>query len=160
MLDAKLHINSTISDAHRGARYFGVNIKNFYLGTPMKYFQYIHVLAKMIPQEVWDDPCYTPHVAANGFVYLEIRRCMYGLKEAGIIAFELSPHGYKPAPFPPGLWHHKSKPTTFTLCIDNFGIKYFSKRDALHLVAALQEDYEITTDWTGLLYCGLTLDWH
>jgi hypothetical protein len=165
MLDAKLHINSTISDAHKGARYFGIDIKNFYLGTPMKYFQYIRVLAKMIPQEVWDDPRYTPHVNADGFVYLEIRRGMYGLKEAGIIAFEqlvnkLAPHGYEPAPFTPGLWRHKSKPTTFTLCVDDFGIKYFSKHDAMHLVNALHEDYEITIDWTGALYCGLTLDWH
>jgi hypothetical protein len=30
----------------------------------------------------------------------------------------------------------------------------------LHLVDALHEEYEITTDWTGSLYCGLTLDWH
>jgi hypothetical protein len=52
MLDAKVHINSTISDAHKGARYLGIDIKNYYLGTPMKYYQYIRVLAKMIPQEV------------------------------------------------------------------------------------------------------------
>jgi hypothetical protein len=33
MLDAKLHINSTISDAKNGARYMylGLDIKNFYL---------------------------------------------------------------------------------------------------------------------------------
>jgi hypothetical protein len=43
MLDAKLHINSTISDAKNGARYLGLDIKNFYLGTPMSYFQYIRV---------------------------------------------------------------------------------------------------------------------
>jgi hypothetical protein len=38
MLDAKLHINSTISDAKNGARYLGLDIKNFYIGTPMSYF--------------------------------------------------------------------------------------------------------------------------
>ena len=38
MLNAKLHINSTISDAKNGARYLGLDIKNFYLGTPMSYF--------------------------------------------------------------------------------------------------------------------------
>ena len=56
MLDAKLHINSTISDTHKGSRYLGINIKNFYLGTPMLYYQYIRVLPKMVPQEVWYDP--------------------------------------------------------------------------------------------------------
>jgi hypothetical protein len=39
ILDAKLHINSTISNASRGARYMGIDIKNYYLGTPMKYYQ-------------------------------------------------------------------------------------------------------------------------
>jgi hypothetical protein len=38
MLDAKLHINSTIPDVKNGARYLGLNIKNFYLGTLMKYY--------------------------------------------------------------------------------------------------------------------------
>ena len=41
----------------------------------------------MISKEVWDDPRYTIHISADGFVYLEIRRGMYGLKEAGILAF-------------------------------------------------------------------------
>ena len=30
MLDAKLHINSTISDAKNGARYLGLDIKKLY----------------------------------------------------------------------------------------------------------------------------------
>ena len=108
MLNAKLHINSTISDAHKGARYFVIDLKNFYLGTPMTYYQYIRVLPKMIPKEVWDNPRYTIHISANGFVYLDIRRGMYDLKEAGVFAFEqlarhLAPHGYKLTPYAPGL---------------------------------------------------------
>ena len=118
MLDAKLHINSTISDAHKGARYFGIDLKNFYLDTPMTYYQYIRVLPKMIPKEVWDDPRYTIHISANRFVYLEIRRGMYGLKEAGVLAFEqlarhLAPHGYKPTSYTPSLWRHATRPTIY-----------------------------------------------
>jgi hypothetical protein len=29
-----------------------------------------------------------------------------------------------------------------------------------HLIDALQADYELTIDWEGTLYCGLTIDWH
>jgi hypothetical protein len=123
------------------------------------------VLAKMIPQKVWNNPRYALHIEAGNFVYLEIRRGMYSLKEEDILAFEqlvakLGPHGYEPAPFTPRLWRHTTKPTTFTLCLDDFGVKYFTKADALYLVTALHKDYEITTDWAGLLYWGLTLDWH
>jgi hypothetical protein len=90
--------NSTISDASRGARYMDIDIKNYYLDTPTKYYQYIRILVKLIPQEVWDDPRYAPHIQADGFVYLKICRGMYGLKEADILAFEqlvtkLAPHG-------------------------------------------------------------------
>ena len=37
MLAAKVHINSTISDAKNGARHMGIDIQNYYLGTPMAY---------------------------------------------------------------------------------------------------------------------------
>jgi hypothetical protein len=90
---------------------------------------------------------------------------MYGLKEAAIIAFnqlvtKLAPASYKPAPFTPGLWCHHTKKTTFVLCVDNFGVNYFSQPDAQHLIDAIKAHYELTIDWSGLLYCGLTLDWH
>ena len=165
MLDAKLHINSTISDAKNGARYLGLDIQNFYLGTPMKYFQYIRVRPAIIPQEVWDDNRYNIPIAADGYVYLEIHRGMYGLKEAGIIVFRqlvknLAPSGYEPMPFTPGLWRHRTKRTTFALCIEDFGVKYFSKLDADHLINAVKAHYNLTIDWSGNLYCGLSLDWH
>ena len=35
MIYAKLHINITISDAHKDAFYLGIDIKNFYLGKLM-----------------------------------------------------------------------------------------------------------------------------
>ena len=43
--------------------------------------------------------------------------------------------------------------------MDDFGIKYTNKKDADHLISALQEKYEVTQDWTGGLYCGITLKW-
>jgi hypothetical protein len=165
MLDAKLHLNSTILDAKHGASHLGLDIKNYFLGTPMAYYQYMRVQQSVIPQEVWDEPRYDIQIAAEGYVYLEIRRGMYGLKEAAIIAFnqlvqKLAPAGYKPLPFTRGLWRHTTKPTTFVLCVDDFGVKYFSKPDAQHLIDTITAHYELTIDWSGALYCGLTLDWH
>jgi hypothetical protein len=59
-----------------------------------------------------------------------------------------------------GLWKHKTRRTTFTLAVDNFGIKYFHKADADHLFSALHDKYELTKDWTGTSYLGLTLKWN
>ena len=48
----------------------------------------------------------------------------------------------------------------FTLCIDNFGIKYVGKEHAEHLLKALQTRYTVTTDWTGTLFLGIKLKWN
>jgi hypothetical protein len=165
MLGPKIHINSTISDAKHSARHLGLDIKNYFLGTPMAYYQYIRVPQPVIPQEVWNGSRYQIHIANHGYVYLEVRRGMYGLKEAAIIAFnqliqKLAPSGYEPMAFTPGFWRHCTRKTTFVLCVDDFGVKYYSKLDALHLIGAIKNHYKLTIDWSGALYCGLTLEWH
>ena len=50
----------------------------------------------------------------NGFVYVEIRKGMYGLPQAGRLANDqlvakLAPHGYHPCPLTPGLWRHSKR---------------------------------------------------
>jgi hypothetical protein len=61
----------------------------------------------------------------------------------------------------PGLWNHISLPTTFTLAVDDFRVKYFPRNDTLHLITALKTNYTITiVDWTGSKYCGSTIDWN
>jgi hypothetical protein len=89
---------------------------------------------------------------------------MYGLPQAGILAQELleqcmARHGYNQSKIVPGLWTHNTRQTTFTLVVDDFGVKYTSKVDAQHLIDARQEDYQITIDWTGAKYIGIMLDW-
>ena len=41
--DAKIHFNSTISYAKRRVRYTTLNIKNYYLGSPMPNKQFLHI---------------------------------------------------------------------------------------------------------------------
>ena len=71
----------------------------------------------------------------------------------------LKPHGYAPVIGTVGLWKHKSRPTKCCLCVDDFGIKYYSKDDAEHLLHFIGEKYKYTTDWDGKNYCGLQMDW-
>ena len=90
---------------------------------------------------------------------------MYGLKQAAILAYDnlqknLKPFGYSPVVGTIGIWKHVTRPITFCLCVDDFGIKYTSKEDALHLLDSIGTNYKYTCDWSGSKYCGLTLDWH
>ncbi len=58
------------------------------------------------------------------------------------------------------LWRHAARPITFSFVVDDFGIKYVGKEHADHLIKCLKEKYKLTEDWTGNLYCGITLDWN
>ena len=89
---------------------------------------------------------------------------MYGLPQAGILAYEqlgkiLAPFGYAPTRHTPGLWQHKTRPIFFSLCVDDFGIKYIGREHAEHLLTTLHTQYEATTDWTSNTYLVITLKW-
>ena len=89
---------------------------------------------------------------------------MCGLPMAGILAQELletrlNTHGYQQSRFTPRLWTHKWRPICLSLVVDDFGVKYVGKEHADHLVSDIKENYEVTTDWEGKQYVGLTLDW-
>ncbi len=100
----------------------------------------------------------------NGHIYLEMRRAIWGLPQAGILANKLlkkrlAPHGYYECAHTPGLWKHVTYPISFTLLMDNFGVKYTHQEDIDHLIACIEEKYELTEDWDGDLHCGIRLQW-
>jgi hypothetical protein len=71
----------------------------------------------------------------------------------------LAPLGYYPARHTPGLWLHKTRPIAISLIVDDFTVKYVGKQHAEHLRNALPCSYELTTDWGGKVYSGMTLQW-
>jgi hypothetical protein len=102
----------------------------------------------------------------DGYVYMEIHKGMYGLLQAGILAKKLLKehlvhHGYFKQPHTLGLCTHFTHLAWFNLCVDDFGIKYIRREQLQHLYDAIQKDtYKIGEDWTGNLYCGITLKWN
>ena len=99
----------------------------------------------------------------DGWVYLNIVKGMYGLKQAGIISnMELTKHldkfGYYPVQHTPGLWRHKTRATIFTLVVEDFTIKYATKQDSDHILQSLRAKYTISMDWEASLYIGITLN--
>ena len=81
---AKLLFNSTISTPE--ARFMSVDISDFYLNTPMKEFEYMWVQRHMLPPEVI--AAYNLEAKfVNDKVLCEIQQGMYGLPQAGRIAY-------------------------------------------------------------------------
>jgi hypothetical protein len=125
-------------------------------------YEYMKVPIDVIPEEIMIE--YNLQLLVyKGHVYVEIQKGMYGLPQAGRLANDrltkiLEPHGYRPCPITPGLWRHDTNSIVFMLVMDDFGIKYTDKKDLDHLMNVLQEHYQLTTDWEGKRYCGLTID--
>ena len=57
------------------------------------------------------------------------------------------------------LWRHKFLPITFTLVVDDFGVKNIGKQAVQHLVKTLQSKHVVSIDWSDRNYLGFTIDW-
>ena len=138
---SKIIWNSVLST--EGARFMGIDIKNFYLGTPLDRYEYMKMPLNLLPEHIIQQYNMREH-AKNGFVYFEIRKAIYGLPQAGILANKqlrkfLKPAGYYEVAHTPGLWRHTTRPIQFTLVVDDFGVKYVGKEHADHLIQTLKQ---------------------
>jgi hypothetical protein len=76
-------INSTIST--EDAAMMMMDIKNYYLGIPLPRFEYMKMLLSRFPEEIVHKYNLNA-LAVDSWVYIEIQKGMYGLKQAGLLA--------------------------------------------------------------------------
>ena len=110
----KLLWNSVLSTP--GAKYFTMDISNFYLGSPLPRPEFMRLPIRLIPDKIIQK-YNLKQIEEDGTVYLKIVKGMYGLPQAGKIANELlikrmRTAGYHPCQFTPGLWRHVWRPVT------------------------------------------------
>jgi hypothetical protein len=135
----KILINSTLST--EDAAMMMMDIKNYYVGTPLPRFEYMRMLLSRFLEEIVDK-YNLKALAVDGRAYIEIRKVMYELKQAGLLTNQLlqnclAPFGYYPARHTPGLWLQKTRQIAFSLMVDDFAVKYVGKQHADHLRNAL-----------------------
>jgi len=161
LVTAKLLINSVLSTPD--GRFMTIDLKNFYLNTDMERYEYMFIPIAVIPQDIIDR-YNLMDIVHNGKVYVECRKTIYGLPQAGKLSNDvlvecLASQGYHQAEHTHGLFRHETRSTMFTLVVDDFGVQYQKKEDAEHLYNTLCKNYECTCDWEGKKYCGLNIDW-
>ena len=93
-------------------------IHKFYYNTPMVTFKYMKLPLSMSLQEIVRQ--YNPKyiVSADGYVYMDIRKEMLGLKHSRRLASDrltknLSKNGYAPVPHTPYLCRHHTSDLVF-----------------------------------------------
>ena len=140
---------STISTPD--ARFMTLDIKNLYYGTPMSRYEYMRLALDFFPDNIIEQYNLHSLVYPNGWIFMDIRKGMPGLKQAGRIAndrlkIHLAQFLYAPVPCTPALWKNVTRDITFLLVVNNFCVKYVGKENAYHLIQALKKQYTISMD--------------
>ena len=112
--------------------FVAANIKAFYCGSPMEIFEYISKNINNIREEIIVQ-YNLGKFATNWVVHMEIRKGIAGLKQAGKINNQrlqkhLSKYIYTLVAQTLALWCHLTNNITFTLCVNNAGIKYIQHK--------------------------------
>ena len=84
LLTVKLLLNSVVST--RGAKFMCIDIKDFYLNTPLPRPEYLRMKIDTFPEDVIQQYSLRDKVDKKGFVYVRCNKGIYGLPHAGIIA--------------------------------------------------------------------------
>lgn len=135
------------------------------LHTPMLSPEYMKVHYQYFPTDIRRLYHLDQKVHTDGYIYIKIKKGMYGLKQAAILAYEFLSSLLKDASYAPitgtlGLWKHSTRKTIFCLCVDDFGVKYFSEEDLTHLHQAISKKYTCKIDHQGRNFLGFTLNWN
>jgi hypothetical protein len=81
LLTIRLLINSMISTP--GARFFAMDIKNFYLCTPMTRYEYMQLKLSNMPEDIIAHYHLLNIATPNGYIYCKIHQGMYGSCKRG-----------------------------------------------------------------------------
>ena len=159
-------LNSVVSEN----AFFGTaDLTDFYLGTPvtlpLSQRQFIRIDIDSYSPAVLARLSLLPFIrsARNGkrFVIFRIDQTMYGLKDAGKLSnlrlvSLLSASGFLETATP-CLFRHVSRPISFVLVVDDFGIKYHDRDDYDYLISCLSRLYLVKSHPIASKFLGFAI---
>lgn len=80
-------LNSVLSMPN--ARWMMVDIRNFYVNMPLKKYEYLKLRLSDLPDDVIEQYNSRAKVTLEGFLYVDVRKGMFDLQQAGLLAQEL-----------------------------------------------------------------------
>ena len=106
--------------------------KNVSLITPLRRYEHRKLRLNELPEDVIEQYKLKDKATPEGYIYVEVRKGMYGLPQAGLLAQELlekqlNEKGYRQSKYAPGLWKHDTRAIQFMLVVDDFGINMLEK---------------------------------
>ena len=89
LIENKLIINTTISDAHKDARVMVVDLMDFSLKPPMERPEFMKIHQRLFPIEILEAYKLHDKITKDGYIYIRIKHGMYDLKKAARLAYDL-----------------------------------------------------------------------
>ena len=153
LLEMKLLLNSVISDSNISARFCSMHLKDIFLHTPMHSPELMKLAVKYFLHDIIENYNLNDSVH-NGYIFIKIKRGMYGLKQASVLAYQylsklLTDGEYTQILGSLGMWKHETRKTLFCLCVGDFGMTYFSQEDVQHLHDTIATEFTCKIDWKG-----------
>ena len=156
-------LNSVVADH---ALFGSVDITDYYLGTPNPNPPFIKVYTDQYPPEVLLRLRLSPFTkkdrrTGRPYVLFRADKTIYGLKESGKLSNNmlvplLHKFGFVETPTP-CLFRHLTRPITFVLVVDDFGVKYQNRDDFDYLVQALSSCYHVKAHPLAHKFLGFTI---
>ena len=120
LLTIKLLLRSVISTTN--AKFMTLDIKTFYLNTSLARYKYTRLKMTYLPEDLIEEYKLCNKVTNNCYVYVEVRKGIYGLTHSGIIENQnleerLHNNGYHQYKYTPIFWTHASRPISFSLLV-------------------------------------------
>ena len=148
-------LQSVISD---GSKWLTIDIKDYYLNTPLPRPEYLRIASKLLPSTLIHQHDLQQFFHSNAILF-QVNKDMYGLPQAGLLAQQrpithLASEGYHQTDTT-CLFRHVTNGAVFSLVVDDFGVKYTNMDGVNHLI---QTASTITVDWTGSKYLGFSID--
>ena len=90
LVEFKMLLNSVISKSKKGAKFLSCYITDFFLASPMTKPKYMKMKFSIFPQDIIEQYNLTEKIAPDDFIFIKIKKGMYGLKEAAVLAYDNS----------------------------------------------------------------------
>ena len=89
----------------------------------MARYKYLRLKLSNLPEDIIEQYGLKDKTTSEGYIYVDIRKGMYGLPQAGLLAQELleqrlQKQGYTQSKVTPGFWTHAWATIIFTLVVD------------------------------------------
>ena len=121
--------------------------KDLYFNTPTDFPGYLKKKLAKFPDDDIAHYKLNEKATKGGFIFWKICKGVYSLPYAGLIAQQqllekrLEKYGYRQSNKTPGVWKRDTRPISYTLITDGFGMKYVGKENANHCINVLEEHY-------------------